>query len=372
MRREVLAGQDALGEGRPHDLAHSLLLAQGDDLGLDDAPDHRVLGLVRDDAIEAHVVGEAQRVVNLRRRPFRDADVVHLALADQVVEGPHRLLQRGLVVEPVGLEEVDVVGLQPLQRGMERLHDVLARETAVVRVGAGGPVDLGEDLDGVAPHAFERTAQHRLGPPQGVDVGRVEGGDPRIERGLHARCRGLLLNLAPVGDPVPVGEGRDDHAGASEVSVVHGPGAYPGARTLVVWPPRRRCTCIAGLEVPLSEISWRATTSGGPGGQHANRTLSRVEVQFDVAASPTLGPRQRARLLERLGPVVRASASESRSQARNRELALGASGDQARFGPPGATGTDAHPADQELPGAPGGGQTATCPDEAAAAAAPGG
>ena len=77
-----------------------------------------------------------------------------------------------------------------------------------------------------------------------------------------------------------------------------------------------------GLDVPLSEISWRATTSGGPGGQHANRTLSRVEVHFDVAASRVLGPRQRARLLERLGPVVRASAAESRSQARNRELAL--------------------------------------------------
>jgi ribosome-associated protein len=77
-----------------------------------------------------------------------------------------------------------------------------------------------------------------------------------------------------------------------------------------------------GLDLPLSEISWRATTSGGPGGQHANRTLSRVEVQFDVEGSPTLGPRQRARLLQRLGPVVRASASDSRSQARNRELAL--------------------------------------------------
>jgi ribosome-associated protein len=47
-----------------------------------------------------------------------------------------------------------------------------------------------------------------------------------------------------------------------------------------------------------------------------------VEVQFDVAASAALGPRQRARLLQRLGPVVRASASESRSQARNRQLAL--------------------------------------------------
>jgi ribosome-associated protein len=77
-----------------------------------------------------------------------------------------------------------------------------------------------------------------------------------------------------------------------------------------------------GLDLPLSEITWRATTPGGPGGQHANRTLSRVEVQFDVGASLTLGPRQRARLLERLGPVVRASAAESRSQARNRELAL--------------------------------------------------
>jgi ribosome-associated protein len=77
-----------------------------------------------------------------------------------------------------------------------------------------------------------------------------------------------------------------------------------------------------GLAIPLSEISWRATTSGGPGGQHANRTLSRVEVQFDVAASPSLGPRQRARLMERYGPVVRAAAADSRSQSRNRQLAL--------------------------------------------------
>ncbi|HEX3333722.1 MAG TPA: alternative ribosome rescue aminoacyl-tRNA hydrolase ArfB [Acidimicrobiales bacterium] len=77
-----------------------------------------------------------------------------------------------------------------------------------------------------------------------------------------------------------------------------------------------------GLDIPLSEIAWRATTPGGPGGQHANRTMSRVEVTFDVEASAALGPRQRARVLERLGPVVRASAAESRSQSRNRELAL--------------------------------------------------
>jgi ribosome-associated protein len=76
------------------------------------------------------------------------------------------------------------------------------------------------------------------------------------------------------------------------------------------------------LVVPWDEISVRATTSGGPGGQHANVTRSAVVVTFDVRTSGALGPRQRERLLERLGPVVRATASDTRSQARNRELAL--------------------------------------------------
>ena len=76
------------------------------------------------------------------------------------------------------------------------------------------------------------------------------------------------------------------------------------------------------LAIPLGEIAWRATSSGGPGGQHANRTASRVEVSFDVTRSSALGPRQRARLLERLGPVARAGASDERSQARNRAIAL--------------------------------------------------
>jgi ribosome-associated protein len=77
-----------------------------------------------------------------------------------------------------------------------------------------------------------------------------------------------------------------------------------------------------GLVVPLDELAWRFTTSGGPGGQHANKTSTRAEVRFDVESSPSLGPRQRARLLERLGPVVRVSAGEERSQSRNREAAL--------------------------------------------------
>src|SRR5438093_10175655 len=76
------------------------------------------------------------------------------------------------------------------------------------------------------------------------------------------------------------------------------------------------------LSVPADELEWRFSGPGGPGGQHANTSNTRVEVRFDVEASPSLTPSQRARLLDRFGPVVRVVASDTRSQARNRELAL--------------------------------------------------
>lgn len=74
--------------------------------------------------------------------------------------------------------------------------------------------------------------------------------------------------------------------------------------------------------IPLSELEWRFSPSGGPGGQHANRSNTRAEVRFDVAASPSLAEAHRDRLLERLGPVVRVAADDERSQLRNRDLAL--------------------------------------------------
>ena len=77
-------------------------------------------------------------------------------------------------------------------------------------------------------------------------------------------------------------------------------------------------SCAVGLD----ELEWRFTGSGGPGGQHANTSNTKVEVRFDAESSPSLGPRQRARLLQRLGPVVTATASDRRSQHQNRELAL--------------------------------------------------
>ena len=74
--------------------------------------------------------------------------------------------------------------------------------------------------------------------------------------------------------------------------------------------------------IPLSEIELRTSRSSGPGGQHANVTASRVEAVFDVCASEALSEEQQRRVAARLGPVVRAVAQDTRSQSRNRELAL--------------------------------------------------
>ena len=77
-----------------------------------------------------------------------------------------------------------------------------------------------------------------------------------------------------------------------------------------------------GLEIPVAEVELRTSRSSGPGGQHANVTASRVEAVFDVHASTVLSDAQKARIAARLGPRVTASAQDTRSQLRNRELAL--------------------------------------------------
>jgi ribosome-associated protein len=77
-----------------------------------------------------------------------------------------------------------------------------------------------------------------------------------------------------------------------------------------------------GVAIPLSEIELRTSRSSGPGGQHANVTASRVEAVFDVAASGALTDEQKRLVAARLGPRVTAAAQDTRSQLRNRELAL--------------------------------------------------
>lgn len=80
--------------------------------------------------------------------------------------------------------------------------------------------------------------------------------------------------------------------------------------------------------IPSEELQFRATRSGGPGGQHVNTSSTRVEVRWNIAASPSLSDRQRERLLQRLPTridrhgVLRVVAAARRSQHQNRQAAL--------------------------------------------------
>jgi ribosome-associated protein len=76
------------------------------------------------------------------------------------------------------------------------------------------------------------------------------------------------------------------------------------------------------VSIPLSEIAFRYSRSSGPGGQHAQKSETRVEALFDVDASSSLTDRQKHRVVRKTGPVLHAIAQDERSQARNRELAV--------------------------------------------------
>jgi ribosome-associated protein len=86
--------------------------------------------------------------------------------------------------------------------------------------------------------------------------------------------------------------------------------------------PREFIQVNSRLAIPLEDVELRTSRSSGPGGQHAQKTETRVEAVFDVARSAALSERQKERLMSRVGPVVRAAAQDERSQSRNRERAL--------------------------------------------------
>ena len=75
------------------------------------------------------------------------------------------------------------------------------------------------------------------------------------------------------------------------------------------------------VALPRAEIVLRTSRSSGPGGQHAQKSETRVEAVFDVGASTALSDAQKRRVVAKAGPVLRAVAQDERSQLRNRELA---------------------------------------------------
>lgn len=99
-------------------------------------------------------------------------------------------------------------------------------------------------------------------------------------------------------------------------------GGDPRAEVPASPAPERGIRVTRSVLLPVSEIGIRVSRSSGPGGQHAQKSSTRVEALFDVEASSALTDAQKRRVIARSGDVLRAVAQDERSQARNRELAV--------------------------------------------------
>jgi ribosome-associated protein len=96
----------------------------------------------------------------------------------------------------------------------------------------------------------------------------------------------------------------------------------PIAQAPVPPQPERSIRVTRSVLLPVSEIAIRVSRSSGPGGQHAQKSSTRVEASLDIEASSALTEAQKRRVVTRAGNALRAVAQDERSQSRNRELAI--------------------------------------------------
>ena len=191
--------------------------------------------------------------------------------------------------------------------------EVTGRELRERSLGVAGGligfgVEKGDRVALLASNGPEFIAAHYGAARTGAIVVSLS---TRARRGLQGAAngsyrRGVLADGERQGSALP-------YAGSHYRCVGGRYGGGMDDRTLDVGPD---------CSIPLDEFEWRFSRAGGPGGQHMNKTSTKAEVRFDVSASRALSVEQRERLVERLGAVVCVAASDERSQARNRALAL--------------------------------------------------
>jgi hypothetical protein len=165
-----------------------------------------VFVLAGDEALAAQRLGHAHGIDDAPGRIVGAADVAHLALPDEVVERPHRLVDRRQRIRPMHLIEVDVVGAEVAQAPLDGFHDVAAGAAALYaaagrhRAGRSNAraAELGRDDDAGAPLA-QRLGKVLLRHPalaEGIDIGRIEQGDTEIERRMHDAQGGGMVEPA--------------------------------------------------------------------------------------------------------------------------------------------------------------------------------
>lgn len=154
---------------------------------------------------EIQQVRNPPRLRDLLRAPLARPPVKRPPLIDHIVHRPHSLLDRGRRVRPVTVDHVHVLHVQPLQRGLGPLDDVLARQALVVGARPA-PEDLGGDDEvGALPAELaDGLAHDLLGPAVGVDLGVVEEVDAVVAAALEKGLGFLDVQLVAEGHPRPV------------------------------------------------------------------------------------------------------------------------------------------------------------------------
>ena len=175
--------------------------------------------------MQAVLLGDTHRLANLFGGPLAGAPVVGLAGGDDLAHRENDLFHRRLRIGPVRVEDVDKICLEPLERTVDRLHEVLAIEGVVhVRnVSMDAPERLrGEHVRPARPTEFPKDAAHdRLGLAPGIHLGVVEEIAARLAGGVDAVTGETGVELVAEGDPAAEGQHAHTQAGRTETSVLH-------------------------------------------------------------------------------------------------------------------------------------------------------
>ena len=191
-----LTGQPAPAERAPDHRAHALIERERHQLCLIVPPDQRIIGLMRDVAREVVAIRHRQRLHQMPAGEVGAADVADLAGPHEIVQRGEGLLDWGQGIEAVQLEEIDMIGLQPLKGGVARIDEMPAGGADIVRPRAGAERRLGRDQHAVAP-SLDCLAQDLLGGAVGVDVGAVKHRQACIQADIDQAAGRRDIGVAP-------------------------------------------------------------------------------------------------------------------------------------------------------------------------------
>ncbi len=139
---------------------------------------------------------------NLLRAPFRRAPIEHLALVDEIAHRPRGFLNGRLGVGPMAEVEIEIIDLEPFQRLVAGLHDMLAAQPFLIGLLAA-PKDFAGDKKRIARPVLlaKDISHHRLGTAAGVSLGVVEEIDALVVGRGHQVSGDIVANLLTEGDP---------------------------------------------------------------------------------------------------------------------------------------------------------------------------